>query len=324
MKALPMAAVVIAAMATVVDAMAQPYPSRPITMILPYPPGGPTDTLGRMFAEGLKESLGQPVIVENVGGAAGSIGVARAVRAAADGYSLSFGNVASHVFGTLVYRRPYDLVTDLAPIGLLTVSPMWIVATTKLPAKNLKELIGWLKANPDKANAGIVGPGSPAHLCGIYFQNQTGTKFQFAPYRGAGPVIQDLIAGQIELSCLEASATRPHVQSGKIRAYALLAKKRWTASPEVPTIDEAGVPGLYLPFWHGLWAPKGTPDEIIKRLNTAVVGMLADPAMQARLTKLGVEIPVREQQSPEGLRAHLQAELDKWRPIIDAAGIKPN
>jgi tripartite-type tricarboxylate transporter receptor subunit TctC len=303
--------------------VAQPFPSRPITMIVPYPPGGPTDTLARIFAERLRASLGQPVIIENVGGGAGSIGVARAVRAAPDGYTINFGNVASHVFSTVVFKLQYDVLTDLEPVALMTTSPMWLLSGVKLPAKNLTELIAWLKANPNKASAAVVGPGSPAHLCGVYFQNSTGTTFQFVPYKGAGPAMQDVMSGQVELTCLEASATRAHVQSGKLRAYALLSKSRWTGAPDVPTIDEAGVPGLYLPFWHGLWTTKATPRDVIARLNAAVLEVLADPAMQKRLTELGVEIPPRDQQTPDAMRAFFKSEIDKWRPIIQAANIKP-
>jgi tripartite-type tricarboxylate transporter receptor subunit TctC len=292
-------------------------------MIVPYPPGGPTDTLGRIVAERMRASLGQPVITENVGGAGGTIGVARVLRAAADGYTINFSNVASHVFSNIVYRLPFDTLNDLEPVGMMTISPLWIIAKNALPAKDMKELIAWLKTNADSATWGIVGPGSPAHLCGVYFQNNTGTRFQFVPYRGAGPVIQDLVAGQIDLSCLESSASRPAVQGGKIKAYALLSKTRWAAAPDTPTIDEVGVPGLYLPFWHGLWVPKGTPADVTAKLNAALVETLADPAIRDRLTGLGVEVAPRAQQTPEGLRAHHKAELDKWRPIIEAANIKP-
>jgi tripartite-type tricarboxylate transporter receptor subunit TctC len=224
-------------------ARAQTYPSRPVTMIVPYPPGGPTDTLARIFAERMRASLGQPVIIENVGGAAGTIGVARAVRAAPDGLTVNFGNVASHVFSSIVYKLQYDVLTDLEPVALMTVSPMWILGSNNTPAKDLQELVAWLKASPDKATWGIVGAGSPAHLCGVYFQRTTGTSFQFVPYRGAGPVNQDLVGGQLNLSCLEASASRPNVASGNIRAYALLTENRWAPSPDVPTVDQAGGAG---------------------------------------------------------------------------------
>ncbi len=304
-------------------ASAQSYPSRPITMIVPYPPGGPTDTLGKILAERLRVSLGQPVIVENAGGAGGTIGVARVVRAAPDGYTINFSNVASHVFSSIVYKLQYDTLKDLEPVALLTISPFWLLASNRVPARNLQELITWLKSNAGQATWGIVGSGSPAHLCGVYFQNHTGTRVQFVPYRGAGPAMQDLVAGQIDLSCLEASATRPNVASGKIKAIALLAKSRWPAAPDIPTIDEVGVPGLYLPFWHGLWVPRGTPADVSAKLNAAAVEALADPAMRERLTGLGVEVAAREQQTAEGLRAYHKAEIDKWRPIIDAAAIKP-
>lgn len=322
-KFLDLAAGAAALPATSRIAPAQAYPSRPITMIVPYPPGGPTDTLGRIFAERMHASLGEPVVVENVGGAAGTIGVGRVVRAAPDGYTVNFSNVASHVFSAIVYKLQYDMLRDLEPIALLTISPLWIVASNTVPAQNLRELIAWLKSKSDKATWGIVGPGSPAHLCGVYFQSHTGTRVQFVPYRGAGPTMQDLVAGQIELSCLEASATRPNVLGGKIKAFALLAQQRWPVAPDVPTIDEAGVPGLYLPFWHGLWAPKGTPAAILAALNRAAVEALADPTVRRRLTELGVEIAPREQQTPEGLRAFHRAEIEKWRPIIEAADIKP-
>jgi tripartite-type tricarboxylate transporter receptor subunit TctC len=271
----------------------------------------------------MRVSLGQPVIVENVGGAGGTIGVSRVVRAAPDGYTINFSNVASHVFSSIVYKLQYNMLKDLEPVALLTISPFWLVASNKVPAKNLHELITWLKSNAEKATWGIVGPGSPSHLCGVYFQNHTNTRFQYVPYRGAGPAMQDLVAGQIDLSCLEASATRPNVLSGKIKAFALLAKTRWAASPDIPTIDEVGVPGLYLPFWHGLWVPKGTPAGITAKLNAAAVEALVDPTVRERLIGLGVEVPPREQQTPEGLRAYHKAEIDKWRPIIDAADIKP-
>jgi len=304
-------------------ACAQAYPSRPISMIVPYPPGGPTETLGRIFAERLRIALGQPVILENVGGAAGTIGTARAVRAAPDGYTINFSNVASHVFSAIVYKLSFDVLKDLEPVALITTSPFWLVAGEHVPVKNLRELIAWLKASPNKATWGIVGSGSPSHLCAVHFQGQTGTTFQVVPYRGAGPVMQDLVAGQIDLSCLEASASRPNILGGRMKALALLTNSRWPAAPDVPTIDEAGLQGFYLPFWHGLWVPAGTPAAVIGRLNAAAVEALADPAFRERLTGLGVEIPPREQQTPEGLRSFHKAEIDKWRPIIEAANVKP-
>jgi tripartite-type tricarboxylate transporter receptor subunit TctC len=321
---LALAAACTALFGLVRDASAQAFPSRPVTMVVPYPPGGPTDTIGRIFAERMRISLGQPVIIENVGGAAGTLGVARAVRAAPDGHTINFGNIASHVFSSVVYKLKYDVLKDLEPVAMLTTSPFWLVGGAGLPAKDLRELIAWLKANPDKATWGIVGSGSPSHLCGVYFANLTGARIQFVPYRGAGPVIQDLVGGQISLSCLEASATRPSIESGKIRAFALLAKNRWPPAPGVPTIDEAGLPGLYLPFWHGLWAPKGTPADVLAKLNAVAVDALSDPGTRERLTGLGVELPPRDQQTPEWLRAYHAADIDRWRPLIEAANIKPD
>jgi tripartite-type tricarboxylate transporter receptor subunit TctC len=214
-------------------------------------------------------------------------------------------------------------MTDLEPIALMTTSPMWILSGVQLPAKNVKELIAWLRQRLGKATFATVGPGSPAHLCGVYFERATGTKFQFVPYKGAGPAMQDVMSGHIDVTCLEASATRPHVEAGKLRAYAVLSKTRWPGAPNVPTIDEAGVPGLYLPFWHGLWVSRATPADVTARLNAAVVQTLADTEIRARMTKLGVEIAPRDQQAPAALRAFLKAEIDKWRPIIEAANIKP-
>jgi len=322
MKRLLPAFAFVAALSLTFSAAAQTYPTRPITMIVPYPPGGPTDTIGRIFAERMRASLGQPVILENIGGAAGTLGTARAAHAAPDGYTINFSNVASHVFSSVVYKLKYDVLKDLEPIALLTTSPFWLVAGSGVPARDMRELIAWLKANPGKA-WGIVGSGSPSHLCGVYFQSLTGTNIQFVPYRGAGPVIQDLVGGQIGLSCLEASASRPSVESGKIRPFALLAKTRWPAMPDVPTIDEAGVPGLYLPFWHALWVPSGTPAAIANRLNAVAMEALADPATRERLIGLGVELPPPKQQTPQWLRTYHAAEIDRWRPIIEAANIKP-
>ena len=324
MRRLLSAFTLVSILAPAQDAAAQSFPSRPVTMIVPYPPGGPTDSIGRILAERMRGPLGQPVIIENIGGAAGTLGTARAVRAAPDGYTINFGNIASHVFSSIVYKLKYDVLKDLEPIALMTTSPFWLVASTNLPAKDLRELIAWLKSNPDKATWGIVGSGSPSHLCGIYFEKLTGARIQYVPYRGAGPVIQDLIGGQISLACLEASASWPGVQSGKFRAFALLSKNRWPVAPNVPTIDEAGLPGLYLPFWHGLWAPKGTPADVLTRLNAVAVDTLADPTTRERLTGIGVEVPPREQQTPEGLRSYHASDIERWRPLIEAANIKPD
>jgi tripartite-type tricarboxylate transporter receptor subunit TctC len=303
-------------------AKAQTYPTRPITIIVPFPAGGPADAVARIIGEHMRTTLGQPVIIENVSGAGGSIGVGRAARAAPDGYTLSIGQLNSHVFSGAVYSVRYDLLKDFAPVALLTTNPLMIVGKKDLPAKNMRELIAWLKANPDKGSFGTPGVGSPSHVWGIYFQNSTGTRFQFVPYRGAAPVIQDMLSGQIDLTCLQASDLLPQVRSGNVRAYAILTKTPWVRAPDIPTVDEAGVAGLYMPFWHGLWAPAKTPSEIIAKLNTAAVEALGDPLVRQRFADIGQEIFPREQQTPEALAVLQKAEIEKWWPIIKAANIK--
>jgi tripartite-type tricarboxylate transporter receptor subunit TctC len=313
-----------AAMQSIVGtaAFAQNYPSKPITMLVPFAAGGVTDIVARIVSERMKTSLGQPVIVENVGGAGGTIAVTRLFRSAPDGYTLVVGQWTSHVGAGAMYPVPFDYLKDFEPVSMLSIGPLWIIGKSSLPAKDLKELIVWLKANPDKASAGTTGLGSGIHMCLVYFQNMTGTKFPLAPYRGAAPLMQDILAGQIDLSCPEAGQTLPQYRSGGIKAFAVLSNKRWFAAPDVPTIDEAGVPGLHFPFWHGMWAPKGTPRGIIDKLNAAVIEALADPLVRQRLTDLGHEIAPREQQSPEALGAYHKAEIEKWWPIIKAANIK--
>src|SRR5499427_8877661 len=271
-------------------AQAQGYPSRPITMIVPFPAGGPTDTLGRIMAEGMRASLGQTIIIENVTGAGSTIGVGHAAQAAPNGYTLSLGNWTSHMGAGALYPIQYDLLKDFEPISLLTFAPMLIVARNNLPTKDAKELIAWLKASPDRATAATVGSGSAAHVCGIYFQDKIGTRLQFVPYRGGAPAMQDLVAGQIDLFCAEASQTLSYLRAGKVKAFAVMAPTRWAGAPDVQTMDEAGAPGLYISFWHGLWVPKGTPPEIVAKLDAAVVDTLADPTVRKRLTDLGLVI----------------------------------
>jgi len=303
-------------------ALAQAYPSRPITVIVPFPAGGPTDTLARILADPMSGSLGQSVIIENVTGAAGSIGVARVARAVPDGYTLSIGHWNTHVVNGATMSLPYDVLADFEPIALLADTPIWMVARKTLPPKDLGELIAWLKQSPGKGTAGTVGVGAASDVTGTYFQNVTATRFQFVPYRGSAPLNQDLVAGHIDLNLGMAAASYTLVRSGQIKAYAMMAKTRWWAAPDVPTMEETGVPGLYASFWHSLWAPKGTPREIILKLNSAVRSALADPAVRQRFADQGQEIVPPERQTPQALGAHQKAEIEKWWPIIKAAGIK--
>jgi tripartite-type tricarboxylate transporter receptor subunit TctC len=303
-------------------AMAQAYPSRPVTIIVPFPAGGPTDTLARILADHLSSSLAQSVIIENVSGAAGSIGVGRVARAAPDGHTVIIGHWSTHVVNGATMSLPYDVLTDFAPVSLLADTPIWMVARTTLPPKDLSELIAWLKQSPGKATAGTVGVGGASDVTGTYFQSVTGTKFQFVPYRGSAPLNQDLVAGHIDINLGMAAASYTLVRSGQIKAYAMMAKTRWWAAPDIPTMEEEGVPGLYASFWHALWVPKATPREVIANLNAAVRSALADPAVRQRFVDQGQEISPPEQQTPQALGAHQKAEIEKWWPIIKAAGIK--
>ena len=303
-------------------ARAQTYPSRPITMIVPFPAGGPLDTIARIIAEGMRGSLGQPIIIENASGAGGTIGVGRVARAAGDGYTLCAGFVGTHVINGATYALQYDLLKDFEPVSLIAGSSWLIVAKKTLPAKELTDLIDWLKANPDKASQGTVGAGSPHHVAGVFFQKETGTRFQFVPYRGAAPAVQALVAGQIDLVMDSPAITMPQVRAGTIKAYAVAAKSRLAIAPDIPTVDEAGLPGFYVSGWNALWAPRGTPKDIIAKLNNSVVNGLADTTVRSRLADLGMEVFPRERQTPEALQAHQRAEIEKWWPIIKEAGIK--
>jgi tripartite-type tricarboxylate transporter receptor subunit TctC len=304
-------------------ARAQAYPTRPITMIVGFAAGGPSDTVARVIAQRMRASLGQPVLVENVVGASGSIAVGRAARAASDGYLLSFGSVTTHVFNGAVYPLQYDVVKDFQPVSLITTDPLLIVAKKTVPASDLKELIGWLKANPDKASQGTSGAGSTLHLAGILFQQRTGTRFQFVPYRGSAPAMQDLVAGQIDMMIDLASSVLPQAHAGTIKAYAVTSRSRLPAAPDIPTVDEAGLEGLYVSAWFALFAPKGTAKDIVARLNGAATEALADPMVRARFADLGQQVVPREQQTSEALAAYQKAEIEKWWPIIKAANIKP-
>ncbi|MEA2922121.1 MAG: hypothetical protein QOF07_2084 [Bradyrhizobium sp.] len=303
-------------------AAAQDYPARPVTMIVPFPAGGATDTLARFLGEQMRAVLGQPVIIENIGGAAGSIGVGRAVRAPADGYTLSIGTSTTHVLTGGLYALQFDLLRDLEPVIEIGSEPLLIVGRKGLPADDLKGLIAYLKANPDKASVGIAGVGAAGHLTGISFQKQTGIRFQFVPYRGNGPAMQDLLAEQIDFMIEPSSNFKSLVGAGSIKPFAVTGGKRLPSSPDIPTAEEAGLPGFLASLWYGLWVPKNTPKEIIAKLNATMVQILADPATQKRFEQLGIQITPLAQQSPEALRALQKAESERWWPIIKAANLK--
>jgi tripartite-type tricarboxylate transporter receptor subunit TctC len=311
-----------ALLAGAASVQAQNYPSRPITLVAPFPPGGPTDTVARVMADHMKTTLGQAFVIENVSGAGGTIGIGRVARAEPDGYSLVVGQWTTHVGSGAIYPLTFDVLNDFEPVARLTTSPLWIVGKNDLPAKNLRELIAWLKANPGKATAGTVGAGSAAHMCLVYFAQNIGSSMQYVPYRGGAPALQDVVAGQVDLSCLEASQTMAQYRGGRIKVFAVMDKERWFGAPEVPTVDEAGAPGLHFPFWHALWGPKGMPKDIVAKLNAAVVSAFADPLVQKRFRDLGMAIPPRDQLTPEALYAYHKAEIEKWWPIIKAANIK--
>jgi tripartite-type tricarboxylate transporter receptor subunit TctC len=291
-------------------------------MIVPFPAGGTTDTVARVINEPMRARLGQPVIIENVGGAGGTIGVGRAARAAPDGYTLSIGQWGSHVGNGAIYPLQYDLINDFAPVSLIVSTPLWIVTRKDFPANDLKELIAWLKANPDKAAAATVGAAGGAQVSAMYFQKETGTQFRFVPYRGGAPAVQDMVSGRVDLMFDQAANALGPVRGGTVKAYAVMSKARWPALPDVPAIDESGVPGLYVSYWHALWAPKGTPKDVIAKLNAAVVHALTDPNARKRLGEVGQDIWPRDQQTPAALTAYHKAEIAKWWPIIRAAGLK--
>jgi tripartite-type tricarboxylate transporter receptor subunit TctC len=303
-------------------AWAQAYPTRPITIVVPFTAGGPTDALVRTLSERMQHSLGQPLIVENVTGAAGTIGVGRVARAAPDGYTISVGHWSTHVINGALYPLPFDLLKDLEPISLLTSYPMLLLTRNGVPAKNLTELIAWLKANQDKVSVGTIGVGSAAHVAAVYFEHLAGLKFQFVPYRGAAPALQDLMGGRIDVLFDHLPNALPQVREGKVMAYAVTANTRSPIAPDIQTVDEAGLAGLYINIWYGLWVPKGTPTEVKAKLTAAVVETLADPKVRQQLTELGQVIPPRDQQTPEALAAYQKAEIEKWWPVVKAANMK--
>jgi tripartite-type tricarboxylate transporter receptor subunit TctC len=310
------------ALAAAAPAKADNYPSHPITMIVPLAPGGSTDVLGRIMAQAMSARLGQPIVVENVSGAGGTIGVTRAERSAPDGYTILWGMWGTNVANGAIYKLPFDLLNDFQPIALVATQPFLIDARKTMPANNLKELVAWLKANGDKTTMGTSGVGTPSHVAGVLMENMLGLHWQMVAYRSAGLATNDLLAGITDIQLDTPAVSLPHVKSGALKAYAVTSKNRIAIAPDIPTTDEAGMPGYYFYFWHAMWAPKGTPKDLITKLNAAAVASLADPKTRKRLTDLAQEIYPREQQTPEALYAFQKSEVEKWWPIIKAAGIK--
>jgi len=301
---------------------AQPWPARSITMVVPFSAGGPTDTLARLMSEPMRRFFGQTIVVENVTGAGGSIGVARVARAAPDGYMLSIGHWGTHVVNGAYYNLPFDLLTDLEPVALIATNPQMVVSKISVPAKDLKELVPWIKANQGKIQFGSGGVGGASHMAGIYFLNRIGVKMDFVPYRGGAPAMQALLSGEIDLYMTQVSSAVTYVRAGKLRAYFVSAKTRQAAAPEIPTADEAGLPGLHTSVWHGVWTPKGVPRDIIMKLNAGIVETLADTSIRQRFADLGQDIPPRAEQTPQALAAFHKSEIDKWYPLIRSAGLK--
>ena len=311
-----------ASIGAICPAFAEVYPARPITIVVPFPAGGPTDTVGRILAERMRASLGKPLTIENVAGAGGSIGIGRVARALPDGYTIALGILNTHVVNGAIYKLQYDVVKDFEPIALLANTPLLIIAKAAVPANDLTELIAWLKTSPDKASLGTAGVGSPQHIAGVLFQQLTDTRFQFVHYRGAAPLMQDLVAGQIDITIDAPAISLPQIRAGSIKAYAVTVRTRLASAPDIPTVDQAGLPGCYFTGWFAFFAPKGTPKPIIDKLNAATVEALAAPDVRARFADLGLELIPREEQTPEALAAVQKADVEKWWPIIKAAGIK--
>jgi tripartite-type tricarboxylate transporter receptor subunit TctC len=315
-------AAILLVLGAVEGARGQSYPARPVTVIVPFAAGGATDTLTRFLAEQIRPILGQPIVIENVAGAAGTLGVGRAVRSPADGYTLSIGTSTTHMLTGGLYNLQFDLLKDLEPIILIGSEPLLIVGKKSLPADDLKGLIAWLKANPDKASVGIAGVGATGHLTGISLQRETGSTFAFVPYRGNGPAMQDLLAEQIDFMIEPASNFKSLLGAGSMKPFAITGKARLKAWPNIPTTDEAGLPGFVVTLWYGLWVPKETPKDIIAKLNATMVQVLASPAVRERFEELGIEISALDRQSPEALRAYQKQEAERWWPIIKASNIK--
>jgi tripartite-type tricarboxylate transporter receptor subunit TctC len=321
-KSILVGAAFIALLAGTCAAGAQTYPTRPVMMIVPLATGGSTDTIARIVAEGMRASLGQPVIVENVAGAGGTIGVGRLAHSPPDGYTIGIGQWGTNVANGAIYRLQYDLLQDFEPIALIATQPFLIDAKKAMPANDLKSLIAWLKANADRTTEGNSGVGTPSHVAGILLQNTLGLRWQMVPYRSAGLSMQDLVAGQIDILLDTPATSMPQINAGNIKTYAVTAKERLAVAPDIPTVDEAGLPGFYFSFWHAIWAPKGTPKAVIAKLNAAVVSALADPNVHKRLTDIAQDIFPPGELTPEALYAYHKAEIEKWWPVIKAANIK--
>jgi len=304
------------------SAFAEKFPSHPITIIVPFSAGGPSDAMMRIMAERMKVTLGEPLLIENVTGAGGSLGVGRTVRSPPDGYTVGFGHLGTNVANGVIYKLGYDLVTDLEPVVLLPSNPMIIVSKNAVPAKSLGELLAWLKARPTPATAGTAGAGSGSHIGALYFESVTGIKLQYVPYRGTAPALTDLVAGQIDLIVDQTSNSISQVRAGAIRAYAVTDTKRVESVPDIPTTDEAGLAGFHMTLWSGLWVPKNTPKDIVAKLNAAAIDALNDPAVRKQLENLGLQMPPRDRLSPEALGSWQKAEIAKWWPMLKAANVK--